>query len=237
MPELCIQPHEAAVHEEAMRRIVNACRRAQDARGVFSWALSGGSTPRKTYERLRGAPIDWQRVEVFWSDERPVPATSRHSNQRLAREALLDVVPIPAQRVHPMDGSATDLDAAARAYELEMRSVLGQPPQVDLALLGLGEDAHTASLFPGTPALDETERWVVVNPAPVMAPRLTWTPPALRAARNLLVLVVGASKRQALRLALHAPHDPHAIPIHSVLHDHPNAVVLADRHAARDCVE
>ncbi len=232
MPELVVCPDVDTVHEEAVKRIVAACDEAQAQRGVFSVALSGGRTPRRTYERLRHAPIDWGRVEVFWSDERAVPPDSQDSNQRMAREALLDHVPIPAARIHAMDGACRDLQAAARRYEAEMRRVIGAPPRVDLALLGMGEDAHTASLFPGTPALRETKRFVVPNPAPVIAPRLTWTPVALRGARAVVVLVVGVGKRQALQRALQAPFDPERIPIHGVLHAHPRAVVLADRQAA-----
>ncbi len=232
MPELVVLPHSDAVHEEAARRIAAACQQAQDARGVFSWALSGGSTPRTTYRLLREARIDWSRVEIFWSDERAVPADSPHSNQRMAREALLDGVPIPSASIHPMQPDPADLDGAALAYEAEMRRVLGEDARVDLALLGLGDDAHTASLFPGTAALDEAERLVVANVAPVIAPRLTWTPRALRAARCILVLVVGASKRAALTRALQSPYDPKRVPIQSVIHDHANAIVIADREAA-----
>jgi 6-phosphogluconolactonase len=234
MSQLLVLPDADAVHAHAARRIATACQCAQDERGVFAWALAGGSTPRATYRRLRDAPIDWQRVRVFWSDERAVPASSPDSNQRMAREALLDAVRLPPDRLHAMNGAASDLDAAARDYEATMLRLLGDPPRVDLALLGLGADAHTASLFPGTPALHETERWVMSNPVPRIGPRITWTPPALRAARQILVLVTGDEKRNALKLALEADFDPARIPIQSVLEKHGDAVVLADRAAAPD---
>lgn len=232
MPDLVVLPNAAAVHDEAARRIVAACFRAQRERGVFTWALAGGSTPRATYERLRTAPIDWSRTHVLWSDERAVPGDSQQSNARMAREALLDHVPIPTHHVHPMDGAAPDLEAAARAYEAEMLELLGEPPRLDLALLGLGEDAHTASLFPGAPALDETERLVVHVPVAPIVARLTWTPAALRAAERVLVLVSGDGKRAALKRALDEPYDPHNVPIQAVTAQHAHATFLADPAAA-----
>lgn len=232
MSELVVLPVASAVHDEAARRIVIAGQRAQAQRGVFTWALAGGNTPRATYERLRAAPIDWARVHVLWSDERAVPSDSPHSNAHLAREALLDHVPLPATHVHPMNGTASDLDAAARAYEAEMCALLGRPPRVDLALLGLGEDVHTASLFPDSAALREATRLVVHVPSAPVAPRLTWTPPALRAAREILVLVLGDAKRAALKRALEEPHDEQHVPIHAITSQHPHATFLADPGAA-----
>lgn len=234
MARLVVFPDAEGVHADAVRRIVDACKRAQDARGVFTWALSGGGTPRATYEALRAAPIDWQRVRVFWSDERTVPPSSPESNQRMAREALFDAIRMAPELLHPMNGAAADLEAVARDYEAEMLRLLGDPPRVDLALLGLGTDAHTASLFPHTPALRETQRLVMPNPVPRIGLRLTWTPPALRAARQIVVLVTGAAKRDALKLALGPAHDPSRIPIQSVLAQHEDAVVLADRAAAAE---
>ena len=232
MPQLLVQPDADALHAEAARRIADAAARAQAARGVFQWVLSGGSTPHATYVRLRDAPVDWQRVHVFWGDERAVPATSPDSNQRAAREALLDHVPIPPENVHPIDADASDPERAARSYEAVLRRHLGTPACADLVLLGLGADAHTASLFPDSPVLDASDRLVCPAAAPTLAPRLTWTVPALRAAREILVLVLGAEKRVALQIALAHRDDPGGAPIQRVLFGHPHATILADRRAA-----
>ncbi|UCE03921.1 MAG: 6-phosphogluconolactonase [Candidatus Latescibacterota bacterium] len=218
-----------SVAEEACRRIVRAARAAQRQRGRFALALAGGSTPRHTYERLARADVDWQRVHVFWGDERALPPDDWRSNQRMARAAWLDSVSIPPTQVYPMPADLEDLDAAARDYEQTLRRELGTPPRLDLILLGLGEDGHTASLFPGSAALMETERLVVATSAPAIAPRLTLTPVAIRAAREILFLVTGAAKAPALRRLQHGAHDPWSLPPHAIHRD--DAVWLVDRAA------
>jgi 6-phosphogluconolactonase len=218
-----------SVAEEACRRIVRAAQAAQRQRGRFSLALAGGSTPRRAYERLARADVDWQRVHVFWGDERALPPDHRHSNQRMARAAWLDSVSIPPTQIHPMPADLEDLDAAAQGYTQTLRRELGAPPRLDLILLGLGEDGHTASLFPGSAALMEKERLVVATAAPAIAPRLTLTPAAIRAAREILFLVTGAAKAPALRRVLHGAHDPWALPPHAIHRN--DAVWLVDRAA------
>ena len=159
-----------------------------------SWALCGGSTPRPLYERLASARLPWADIALFFGDERCVPPDHPASNYRLAHETLLPHVPA---RVHPMPGETCD----AAAYEAVLRDRLGPHPALDLALLGLGEDGHTASLFPGDPALDERERLV----APVQRPdfnRLTLTLPVFSASHLALFLVTGRTKRNALRALL-----------------------------------
>jgi 6-phosphogluconolactonase len=154
-------------------------------------ALAGGSTPRALYQALAAADYDWRSVEVFFGDERCVPPDHPDSNFRMAKETLLSRI---QARVHRMRGE--DCDAAG--YEAELRSVFGTgPPRFDVALLGLGEDGHTASLFPGDAALDESERWVVKVSRPDHD-RLTLTLPVLSAAGLALFLVSGAEKRKAL---------------------------------------
>lgn len=155
--------------------------------------LAGGFTPRALYEALTPADLDWPEVDVFFSDERCVPADHPDSNEGMARRALLDRVPA---RVHAMGGSRCD---AAR-YEAELSAVFGdgRPISFDVALLGLGEDGHTASLFPGDPALRERRR-LVARVERTDHARLTLTPPALGAARVAIFLVAGASKREPLR--------------------------------------
>lgn len=158
-------------------------------------ALAGGSTPRRLYERLAACQYPWSETEVFFGDERCVPPGHPDSNFCMAHDALLSKV---AARVHRMSGETCD----AGAYEEELRAVFGPGmPEFDLVLLGLGEDGHTASLFPGDPALDERERLVVRVERPDH-PRLTLTLPVLSAAKAALFLVAGASKRERARQLL-----------------------------------
>ena len=166
----------------------------------FRVALAGGSTPRACYLLLaneRRADVDWARVEIFFGDERCVPPDHADSNYGMARRALLDHVPIPPTQLHRMRGEDEPV-AAARAYEDVMRQTLGTEP-LDLVLLGMGPDGHTASLFPGTTALDETQAWVVANRVPQLGvDRLTLTFPVLSAARAVVVNVTGAEKAARL---------------------------------------
>ena len=162
----------------------------------FAIALSGGSTPKATFELLAGDGyrdrIDWARWHVFFSDERRVPLDDERSNYHSAREALLSRVPIPDAQVYPL----TD----ANVYEGLLRAFFGEAPAFDLLMLGMGEDGHTASLFPGSISLREDERWVIAPPDVVQGmSRLTLTLPALNAARRTIFLVSGASKADALR--------------------------------------
>lgn len=158
-------------------------------------ALAGGETPRALYQRLATAPVDWAHTEVFFGDERCLPADHPDSNYRMAFEALLSRVPA---RVHQMPGET----CAAAAYEKELRAVFSPGvPRFDVVLLGIGADGHTASLFPGDPALEERER-LVVRVERADHSRLTLTLPVLNAARLALFLVAGESKRDALRRVL-----------------------------------
>ena len=155
-------------------------------------ALAGGSTPRRLYERLVTCAFPWSETEMFFGDERCVPPDHPNSNYRMAGEALLSKVPA---NVHRMPGETCD----AEAYEEELRQVFGAGlPEFDLVLLGLGEDGHTASLFPGDPALEEKQRWVIRVQRPDHA-RLTLTLPVLSAAKVALFLVLGAAKAEALQ--------------------------------------
>lgn len=180
---------------------------ADPQRGRFLVALSGGSTPRALHKELvehYRDLIPWERVQVFWSDERCVPPDHPDSNYRMARETLLTQVPLPSENIHRMPGERGDYDAAAADYEQEMRQVFGLPPDVllrfDLILLGMGPDGHTASLFPGTAALHETTRLIAPNWVPKLnAERMTSTYPLLNGARQVLFLAAGAEKAEALR--------------------------------------
>jgi len=169
-------------------------------RGRFLVALSGGKTPRPLYERLAASvELDWAAVDLFWADERCVPPADPRSNYQSAREALLDRVPIPADRIHRIAGELDPL-AAADAYEIELRRALAEAGRLDLILLGIGMDGHTASLFPRHQTLTETERWVVPVHAPAAPPwRVTMTLPLINAARHVLFLATGAEKAEAVR--------------------------------------
>jgi 6-phosphogluconolactonase len=191
-----------AVRDSA-EHVVTIAQKSIAARGKFSLALAGGSTPKALYQLLAGdefcSQIDWSKAHIFFGDERAVPTHHEYSNARMAREALLDHVPVPRDNIEYMVSDVPDLDASARAYEMQLRGVAGR---LDLVLLGMGDDGHTASLFPGYDALTENARWCVatdVSPTEPRLPRLTLTLPCINAARSVLVLVTGQSK--ALRVA------------------------------------
>jgi 6-phosphogluconolactonase len=194
-----------------------AARDAVAARGRFSVALSGGSTPRRTYEILAQPSfrdrVDWARAHIFWGDERCVDPEDPRSNARLARELLLHHVPVPAGQVHPMD-CLPDPREAARRYEAMLQSFFaGGEPRFDLILLGLGEDGHTASLFPGAPALAEAERWVAeVYVAEQDLHRLTLTAAFINRAATVAFLVAGAAKAAVVREVIAGPRDPRRLP-------------------------
>ena len=208
-----------ALSRAAADELAAFARDAVATRGTCSVALSGGSTPRRLFQLLaeRGrAALPWDDIELWWGDERAVPPDHADSNYRMAREALIEPLGIAASRVHRIAAERL-ADAAARAYEAELTRALGAPPVLDLVLLGMGPDGHTASLFPGSPALDETRRWVVDNPvtSPLVhgsATRITLTAPAINAARCVRFLVAGADKAAALAAVLQGPRAPHRFP-------------------------
>ena len=168
-------------------------------------ALSGGSTPRALHALLAdGAvgPLPWKHIFLFFGDERCVPPDDPASNFRMARETMLERVPIPPSQIFRMEAEQEDRDLAARHYEEFLRRETEAAGGLDLAFLGLGEDAHTASLFPGSPVLKELRRWVLPADAPpnlIPRQRITLTLPAFTAAARVVFLVHGATKREALR--------------------------------------
>lgn len=218
-----------ALNQAAAQEWVRCAREAVAERGRFTVALSGGSTPKRLYQLLAAEPfrsqIDWSRIEVFWGDERCVPPDHADSNYRMAREAMLNHVPIPAEHIHRIEAERTDRDAAARDYEMVLARVFGvaasaEPPALDLILLGMGPDGHTASLFPHTQALQEKRRWVVANPVPQLhTERITLTRPILNRGREVLFLVAGADKAERLAEVLADPADPNRLPSQSIQPD------------------
>ncbi|MDP8901999.1 MAG: 6-phosphogluconolactonase [Actinomycetota bacterium] len=213
---MSVQLHETpeGLAEAAARAFVDGAAEAIAERGRFAVALAGGSTPKATYEVLardHSEDVDWPNVHAFFGDERTVPPDHEDSNYRMAREALLDHVPVGS--VHRMRGELPP-DEAAASYERALGQFFGgEFPVLDLVMLGIGPDGHTASLFPGTPALEVTNRLVVANPVPKLETiRLTLTAPVLNAAREVRFLVAGEGKAKALREILEGDADPHRYP-------------------------
>lgn len=209
MPEIIIVADAAAVAREAAQRFAVLAREAVNSRGRFSVALSGGSTPGALYRLLAAEPyreaIPWQGTHLFWGDERCVPPDDPGSNYWLADEVLVSRVSIPPENVHRVRGEL-EPPAAARAYENTLLDYFcGPRARFDLVLLGLGGDGHTASLFPGSPAVSETERLAVHVTATYEdrpAQRVTLTPPAINGAREILFLVTGSAKAEIVRAVL-----------------------------------
>jgi 6-phosphogluconolactonase len=213
----------------------------------FVVALSGGSTPQRTFELLAREPfvsrVDWSRVHVLWGDERCVPPTDASSNYRMAREALLDHVPLPPEHIHRMHGEDAP-ERAAASYESTLRTLFRTshgPPSVepgkniDLALLGLGDNGHTASIFPGSALIDERTHWVSAEyVAAVSMWRITMTAPLLNAAAEILFLVSGGAKAHVLERVLEGPRVPHELPAQLISPTHGRLEWLVDRAAASE---
>ncbi len=196
--------------EEAGVKIADALAEASSSSdGPVSLVMAGGSTPRPVYRWLAAAGgVPWSRVEIYFGDERCVPPDDPDSNYRMVRETLLEPAGIAPERVHRMEAERADRAAAAAAYAQLL------PEHLDVLLLGIGEEGHTLSLFPGSPALRERERRVVPVTTPKPPPdRLTLTPPMVEGARRIFVLARGESKAEAVARALDGPLDVEACPV------------------------
>ena len=220
----------------AARDFVFRAEAAINERGRFAVALAGGSTPKGTYEALArdyADKLDWSKVHVFFGDERTVPPDHEDSNYRMARETLLSRIRVGS--VHRLRCELPSEEAAA-TYERELREFYGtseEPPSFDLILLGLGEDGHTASLFPETPALDVTDRWVVANPVlKLETARLTLTIPIINAAKAVTFLVAGEDKAPVLKEILEGDADPHECPAKFIRPEDGDLTWMADRAAS-----
>jgi 6-phosphogluconolactonase len=238
-------PTAELLADAVARHIADCAADAMASTGRFTLALAGGSTPRAAYQRLATGDaahqLDWQRTHVLWGDERCVPPVDPRSNYRMAKEVLLDRVPVPATHVHRIRGEDDPAKAAAD-YEDTLRGLLREEAHpssechperqrripktaaslrmtnsLDLVLLGLGEDGHTASLFPGQPSVHEVTRWVLAVPAPDGTLwRVTLTPAILNVARNVTFIVAGASKARRLADVLEGPFHPDLLPAQAI---------------------
>lgn len=238
---IAIYPDLDTISQQAAAYVVRVANEAIVTRGRFSIALSGGGTPEQLYGLLGSEPyrsqIDWQLVDIFWSDERCVPPDDPESNYHMARETLLSQVPIPAGQVHRMPADEPDRNAASLAYTQEIQRVAGTNgiPAFDLMQLGMGPEGHTCSLFPHQPSLHETQRLVMPVSVPKPPPdRLTFTPPILNAARNVLFLVTGADKADALHAVIEGKYNPDEYPAQIVRLPHGEVTWMVDTAIAKN---
>jgi len=243
LPCLEIFRDREALVQAAAEKVVRFGTEAIKMRGMFTVALSGGSTPRPLYSLLANEKsawsIDWSRVYLFWGDERCVPPDDRESNYRMVRESLLNDISIPSANVHRIHGEQ-DPKLAAAGYERELRSFFGStgvdgPPRVgfDLVLLGMGENGHTASLFPGLPAVTEKVRWVMAQFVEALSMwRITLTPVVINNAEHVFFLVSGADKAERLRDVLEGPIQPEVLPAQVIKPEHGQLLWLIDDAAA-----
>jgi 6-phosphogluconolactonase len=259
--EIEVFPDHAALALAAAERVTAWCSEAIAQRGVCRMALTGGESPKPLYALLARPPfaerLDWSRMQIFWGDERCVPPDDERSNYRLAWENLLNRVPIAAEQIHRVRGELPPADAAEQ-YEVELRACRMTPAgTLDIILLGMGADGHTASLFPSkdrfadraqvkrnrtetsqtvsqADALHERERWVVAQPAkmPPLVPRVTLTPLAINAARHILFLVTGEQKAKRVAQVLAGPYQPDELPAQAIIPQHGDLHWFLDHPAA-----
>ncbi|HTR14251.1 MAG TPA: 6-phosphogluconolactonase [Roseiarcus sp.] len=230
--EAIVYPDAPALVVAAAELIASRANEAISARGIFSIALSGGDTPKPVYARLALAKLDWSRVHIYFGDERCVPPDDPLSNYRMVKEALLDKIAIPPANVLRMRGEAPP-DEAAQQYQQALRVGFGEDGRLDLVLLGLGDDGHTASLFPGLAAVTETVRWVATSYVEAVGRwRVSLTPPVINAARVVAFLVAGPSKAEVLRRVLLGPRQPVVLPAQAIRPTERPALWLLDEAAA-----
>jgi 6-phosphogluconolactonase len=236
-PKLTVVPDAEALARAAAERLLARLSRPRER---FAVCLTGGSSPEGLYRLLASEPyrgrLPWERIHWFWGDDRFVPHDDPRSNAGQARRLFLDRVPVPAANVHAIATAARDPDEAARLYEGELGTFYGAErldparPLFDLVLMGVGNDGHTASLFPGHPQVDETERWVVGVPQAgqePFVPRVSLTFPALASTRAMLFLITGRGKREIMARLLAGADLPAAR-----AHSDGSLVWLIDRDAA-----
>jgi 6-phosphogluconolactonase len=242
-PKIQIVTDAEALYRAAATEFMHRARGAVEAKGSFTVVLSGGSTPRGFYSLLADDAtflnqVPWDRIHFFWGDERPVPPDHIESNYRMTHEVMLSKVPVPPTHVHRIKGENPDARKAAEEYEQVLRNFFQlsteQLPRFDLVFLGLGSDAHTASLFPCTKALREQKRLVVSNwVGKLCTERVTLTVPVLNHAACVIFLVSGDEKALPLKAVLEGRYEPQQLPAQLIRPDHGELRWLVDQAAAR----
>ena len=223
---------------EAVTNFLHIANESHNKRGVFTVALSGGGTPKPVYREIGAAgnakQLPWSDIHLFWGDERHVPPDHEKSNFRMVKEQLLDQISIPEGNVHRVPAEM-EARMAAFSYEEVLRGIFdAEQPQFDLVFLGMGEDGHTASLFPHSAGLNEEDRWFIANFSPKKEEwRLTLTKNAINAARNIMVLVRGRSKAKMIADVLTGPMEPEEKPVQLISPTDGNMIWILDREAAQ----
>jgi 6-phosphogluconolactonase len=205
--------------------------------GRFTVSLAGGSTPKAAYQLLASPDfstrLDWSKAHIFWGDERCVPPDHPESNYRMACETLIGEVPLPGSNIHRMEGELEPVEAARR-YDKGLRTFFGNTPHFDLILLGMGTDGHTASIFPGTSALQETQAWAIANYVDKLSSwRITLTPGILNQARKIIFIVSGENKARPLQQVLMGEYQPEIYPSQLIKPISGNLTWLLDKSAAK----
>jgi 6-phosphogluconolactonase len=241
-PEIQIVTDAEALCRAGAAEFVRQAGGAVQAKGACTVALSGGSTPKGLYGLLASDPtfreqVPWEKIHIFWGDERHVPPDHADSNYRMANGAMLSKAPIPSANVHRITSENPNAGGAAEDYEQRLRAFFhlaeGQFPRFDLVFLGLGPEAHTASLFPGTKALHEMGRLVVSNwVGKFYTDRITMTPPTLNNAACVIFLVSGDAKALPLKAVLEGNYEPEQLPAQLIRPSHGRLLWLVDRAAA-----
>ena len=244
MAEIKIFPDAHFLAQAALEQFIHVVESAIQERGLASVALAGGSTPQMLYSLLATEPyserVDWSRLHLFWGDERCVPPDHPDSNYFKARKVMLDHVPMPPENVHRIHAELKP-EQAAEAYEETLLHFFTSLPteearsqaSFDLVLLGLGEDGHTASLFPGTPAVQEMTRWVTAQYVDKLAAwRISLTPAILNRARHVIFLVSGSGKRDTLQRVVYGSYQPERYPAQVIRPDQGHLLWLVDEDAA-----
>jgi 6-phosphogluconolactonase len=240
-PEIQVFANPEALTQAAATKFVQQAHQAIQARGRFTIALSGGSTPKSLYALLATQPwrnqIPWNQVHLFWGDERHVPPSDASSNFRMTQEQLVFQVPIPHENVHRIKAENPDASAAATEYEQELRQFFQlrehQFPRFDLVLLGMGSNGHTASLFPGTDAVHEQTRLVVAPWVEELnSDRITLTPPVINNAVEIIFFVTGVEKAATLKAVLEGQYQPDRLPAQIICPTQGKVVWMIDQAAA-----
>ncbi|MDX5437496.1 MAG: 6-phosphogluconolactonase [Pontibacter sp.] len=229
---------KAQLSKAAAALFLKKAREAVEQRGRFTVALTGGSSPVQLYTMLAESPyleqVPWQQTFVFWGDERWVPLTDDRSNAKMALDTFLSKVPVPQEQIYPMWEESTTPEAFAAKYEQLLQEHFGQQePQFDLILLGMGDDGHTASLFPGTEVLNEQKRWVqAYYLEPQAMYRVTLTAPLINQAKTICFLTFGSNKANALHEVLEGAQNPVQYPSQLIKPEHGETLWFVDESAA-----